>query len=206
MKRPSGKGGRRHLDEDESADWDYAARSIKPLKRAKDRVTAQGAAAESIDTARARPKLPTEEKAVPSRKPAPPPAPVPQTPKKPPPVIAALDRKKRKQLQSGRIEIEARIDLHGMRQDEAHMALRGFLFRAQARGLRWVLVITGKGKREPAADGDEVFPVRDRGVLKRNVPRWLDEMELRPLVVGYSTAAISHGGDGALYVHLRKKA
>ena len=91
-----------------------------------------------------------------------------------------------------------------MRQDEAHGALRAFLSRCHSRGLRFVLVITGKGKTASATDG--ISPeARDRGVLKRNVPRWLEEPDVRSIVVSYTTAAIRHGGEGALYVHLRSK-
>lgn len=123
-----------------------------------------------------------------------------------PPPIATFDRKKVRKIRSGQVDIEARIDLHGMRQDEAHVALVRFLHRCQAKGQRWVLVITGKGKLT-TSDPDAPFDMtqqRERGVLKRNVPRWLDEADLRPLVVSYTHAGIQHGGDGALYIHLRK--
>lgn len=121
--------------------------------------------------------------------------------------IADFDRRKVRKIRSGQVDIEARIDLHGMRQDEAHTALRAFLIRCLGKGQRWVLVITGKGKASDR-DADAPFDMtvqRDRGVLKRNVPRWLAEPDLRPLVVSYTTAAIHHGGEGAIYVHLRTK-
>jgi DNA-nicking Smr family endonuclease len=132
--------------------------------------------------------------------------PAPLKPKAPPP-IAAFDRKKVRKIRSGQVDIEARIDLHGMRQDEAHVALVGFLHRCQNKGQRWVLVITGKGKLSDRYDEApfDMTRQRERGVLKRNVPRWLDEPEIRALVVSYTTAAIQHGGEGALYVHLRKR-
>ena len=208
MKKPSGKGGRRNLDDDEAADWDYAARAVKPIKRAKPRVLA---ALENVgnEDAATRPRLKSEgQSAVASGKAASkqPVATPSSSNKKAAPPIAEFDRKKAKKIRSGQVEIEARIDLHGMRQDEAHSTLRAFLHHCQSRELRWVLVITGKGK---VADRDDDAPFdmtsnRDRGVLKRNVPRWLAEPDLRPLVVSYTTAAISHGGEGALYVHLRK--
>ena len=202
MKKP-GKSGRRHLDDDEAADWDYTASTIKPLKRAKPRVlaTLEDGAGEDIPP-RARLKYESASAKAAIKQHAAPP----QTPKKTTPPIAEFDRKKAKKIRSGQVEIEARIDLHGMRQDEAHASLRAFLHRCQARELRWVLVITGKGKITDR-DDDAPFDMtanRDRGVLKRNVPRWLAEPDLRPLVVSYTAAAISHGGEGALYVHLRK--
>ncbi len=95
-----------------------------------------------------------------------------------------------------------------MRQSEAHPALRRFLLKAHADGRRWVLVITGKGaprgrseEPEDAGYGRE----EERGVLRRNVPRWLAEPELRAIVVGFTAAAIRHGGEGALYVQLRRR-
>ena len=208
MKKPPAKSGRRHLDDDEAADWDHTARSIEPLKRAKPRV--HKALEVEIDTiARARPKAVDAPKAAHAPKSSsakePAPASLAKATKAAP--IAEFDRKKAKKIRSGQIEIEARIDLHGLRQDEAHVTLRAFLVRAQRAGKRWVLVITGKGKISVDRDDETPFDMtknRDRGVLKRNVPRWLEEPDLRGLVVSYTNAAISHGGDGALYVHLRK--
>ena len=208
MKKPPAKSGRRHLDDDEAADWDHTARSIEPLKRAKPRV--HKALEVEIDTnARARPKAVDAAKAAHTPKSSsakePAPASLAKATKAAP--IAEFDRKKAKKIRSGQIEIEARIDLHGLRQDEAHVTLRAFLERAQRAGKRWVLVITGKGKISVDRDDETPFDMtknRDRGVLKRNVPRWLEEPDLRGLVVSYTNAAISHGGDGALYVHLRK--
>lgn len=209
MKKPAGKGGRRHLDDDEAADWDHAAKTIEPLKRAKSRVRA--GREQPSDDVPARRTEGTVPSAIQSRTQPPPVAagksnPPTPPPKKPVPPIAEFDRKNAKRLRSGRVEIEARLDLHGMRQDEAHSALRTFLVRAHGRGLRWVLVITGKGGmggRSGVAD-DDVIPVRDRGVLKRNVPRWLAEPDLRSRIVSFTEAAAAHGGEGALYVHLRK--
>lgn len=209
MKKPSGKGGRRHLDDDEAADWDHTAKTIEPLKRAKNRVRA----AREAPTVEVPPRLVQETASAPARGRAEPAAGAVLDPmlssaarKNAEPPIADFDRKNAKRLRSGRVEIEARLDLHGMRQDEAHHTLRAFLIRAHGRGLRWLLIITGKGNVSGRANdtGEDVIPLRDRGVLKRNVPRWLQEPDLRPLVVSYTEAAAAHGGDGALYVHLRK--
>ncbi len=94
--------------------------------------------------------------------------------------------------------IDRRLDLHGLTQRQAHDALRGFIRAAQAEGARIVLVVTGKGARE---GGD---PFAERGVLRRVVPQWLKSTEFRPLVVAFETATIGHGGEGALYVRLRR--
>ena len=115
---------------------------------------------------------------------------------KPPPADRSAERK----LRRGRVEIDARIDLHGMTQMAARTALGHFLHAARSRGIRAVLVITGKGKagsrnREPGEEAP--------GVIRRRFPDWLAEPELRHLVSGYAGAHRRHGGDGAFYVMIR---
>ena len=110
-----------------------------------------------------------------------------------------------RQVASGRTGIDARVDLHGMRQRDARGELRAFLFAAQARGARTVLVITGKGG--PPSDHDNLAAALgkpQRGVLRRSVPQWLEEPEMRTVVLSFTTASTRHGGEGALYVQLRK--
>ena len=116
-------------------------------------------------------------------------------PKPQPPPLAPIGRRERSQLSRGRKEIDARIDLHGMTQIRAHRALFGFLQRAHHDGLTFVLVITGKGK---------IGAGSERGVLRRQVPQWLGLPEFRTLVVGFEEAHIGHGGEGALYVRVRR--
>jgi DNA-nicking Smr family endonuclease len=110
------------------------------------------------------------------------------------PPLAPLGRRERSRLSKGRSEIDARIDLHGMTQTRAHRALHGFLQRAHHDGMTFVLVITGKG----------VVGDAERGVLRRQVPQWLALPEFRTLVVGFEEAHIGHGGEGALYVRIRR--
>jgi DNA-nicking Smr family endonuclease len=117
----------------------------------------------------------------------------PAAPPAAPPRLAPIDRRARQKLARGRDPIDARVDLHGMTQAQAHAALARFLRRAQADDAKYVLVVTGKG-REP-----------ERGVLRRQVPLWLEQPEFRTLVVGFDTAHIGHGGEGALYVRVRRK-
>jgi DNA-nicking Smr family endonuclease len=114
------------------------------------------------------------------------------------PPLAPIERRLRTQLRRGRQGVDASIDLHGMRQEEAHLALNAFLRREQRRGCRIALVVTGKGAAAPAPFGEE------RGVLRRMVPHWLRLPELRPLVLGFEEAELRHGGAGALYVRLRR--
>jgi DNA-nicking Smr family endonuclease len=107
------------------------------------------------------------------------------------PTGTGLDRRSAQRLKRGQMAIEARLDLHGMTQAQAHGALLRFLGRAQADGLRAVLIITGKGVGE--------------GVLRRAVPQWLAEAECRLFIIGTAAAQPKDGGAGALYVLLRRR-
>ncbi|WP_267551263.1 Smr/MutS family protein [Rhizobium rhizogenes] len=104
-----------------------------------------------------------------------------------------LERPVKRKIAKGRLALEARIDLHGLIQSEAHGMLLDFLLRAHGRGLRHVLVITGKG----SSMGSD-------GALKRAVPLWFSKPEFRFLISSYETAAQHHGGDGALYIRLSR--
>jgi DNA-nicking Smr family endonuclease len=119
-------------------------------------------------------------------------APARSQPLKSPPASAPLEKRLKQKIARGSQPIDARLDLHGHTQAEAHDALLRFLRRTQSRGGRLALVITGKGLRG------------EGGVLKRSVPMWFALPEFRDLVIGFDTAAISHGGEGALYVRVRK--
>lgn len=111
-----------------------------------------------------------------------------------------MDHKTHRQMTRGKIEPQARIDLHGMTVSQAHGALTGFVLRAAADGKRLVLVITGKGK--PAAD-DGPIPQR-QGVLRHQVPTWLAQPPIGALVMQVTPAHLRHGGSGAYYVYLRR--
>lgn len=233
---------RRPLTEDERLLWEHAARTMTPLqethhgRRAKPRVHPAAHVTDPVSdpdtqsSARATNPAPTPKTpAPPQRTPLQPrsqthpPAPVRpvampayrppvSTPRTPVPDIAGFDAKSARRLRGGRVEIDARIDLHGMRQDEARAALVGFLQSSRSRGHRFVLVITGKGApRRSAFDPDETEPWSfDRpnrpGVLRQRVPEWLSSPEFRALVVSFTEAAPHHGGNGALYVQIRSRA
>jgi DNA-nicking Smr family endonuclease len=121
-----------------------------------------------------------------------------------PPPHQPFDYKAAKRIARGRHEIEARLDLHGMRQSDAHAALHHFLARCQADGLKHVLIITGKGiTPEPGAYRD-FWTSEQRGVLRRLVPQWLSEPSMRQHVISFTESHLRHGGSGALYVTIRK--
>ena len=104
-------------------------------------------------------------------------------------------------LRRGKLRPEARIDLHGMTLSEAHPALTGFLMDSHAAGRRLVLVITGKGK-----DRDDGNPLRaPRGILRHQVPSWVQTGLLAAVVLQITPAHISHGGEGAYYVYLKRR-
>ncbi|KQV72956.1 Smr/MutS family protein [Rhizobium sp. Root1220] len=119
---------------------------------------------------------------------------VPATPRAPSGVHHPFERPVKRKIAKGRLALEARIDLHGLVQSEAHIMLLEFLMRAHDRGMRHVLVITGKG----SSLGSE-------GALKRAVPMWFSKAEFRFLISSYETAAQHHGGEGALYVRLSRR-
>jgi DNA-nicking Smr family endonuclease len=173
------------LSEEERALWESVAKQVKPLRK-KSRA--------------AKPHAPEIQTGAPAAAKSAPKPHVPiqtASPKRPDvPPLAPLGRRERSKLSRGRMEIDARLDLHGMTQTRAHRALFGFLQRAHHDGLTFVLVITGKGKIGVAES--------ERGVLRRQVPQWLSLPEFRSLVVGFEEAHIGHGGEGALYVRIRR--
>jgi len=203
MKKPLPPPHRRHLSKEDEALWEHTASSLKPLRAKKGRHhpgvdDAQGGLPFAP---KAKPEKQQEKKSAERPASASAPRPAPSAGVKAAPDLASFDRKAARRLRQGQIEIEARIDLHGMRQHEAHKALRRFLLSCFSRGLKWVLVITGKGA--PRVRDEDGIMGGERGVLRRNVPMWLAEPELRAVVVSHTTAAIPHGGEGALYIQLR---
>jgi DNA-nicking Smr family endonuclease len=181
---------KRSLSEEERALWESVARQARPLAK-RHRAPKPEAVAPHPEAPVAA-KSEASPKSLPSAK-------LPRTPRPvvpAPPPLAPLGRRERSHLSRGRKEIEARLDLHGMTQTRAHRALSGFLQRAHGDGLTFVLVITGKGRTIGAES--------ERGVLRRQVPLWLNLPEFRTLVVGFEEAHIGHGGEGALYVRIRR--
>lgn len=186
--------GKRDTDADLESDaelWARVARSARPLRK--------GAVVPGAAPPKPRPKPAAKQSPSPAAKPAPKPL------VKPAPAARgeALDRRTARKLAGGRLDVEARLDLHGMRQRDAHAALRRFLKLAHGKGYRHVLVITGKGA--PADDSRPFYQSEERGVLRQAVPHWLSQPDLAHVVVSYSEAPRRLGGEGALYVRLRKR-
>jgi DNA-nicking Smr family endonuclease len=178
---------KRALSEEERVLWERIAKQVKPLRKRPRALKASTAPVEEAPAgakAAGSPKHPAAARPAKILK-----------PDKPPP-LAPLGRRERSQLSRGRKEIDARLDLHGMTQTRAHRALKSFLQRASSHGLTFVLIITGKGRVVGAES--------ERGVLRRQVPEWLSLPEFRTLVVGFEEAHIGHGGEGALYVRVRR--
>ena len=175
---------RRHrvLTDDERQLWESVAGQAKPLRKQPGACVISREAASVVVESSSAPKPTASDVAKGRRTKAPPPA--------------ALTRRERSQLSRGRKDIDARIDLHGLTQARAHRALLHFLQKASGDGLTFVLVITGKGRTTD--------PSAERGVLRRQVPQWLALPEFRSLVAGFDEAHIGHGGEGALYLRLRR--
>jgi DNA-nicking Smr family endonuclease len=212
----------RWLSEEEAELWAYVMRDASNLRR-KRRKAAQKSAVNGEQAAplacavQATPSTPVPDARTAKATPTPKPvlnstsAPKSQspllTPASPPP-LANFDWRHARRLSNGRDDIEARLDLHGRRQHEAYAALRAFLYSCRSRGFRNVLVITGKGGRREDLERDNYnggyFYGEERGVLRRLAPEWLREPEFRLMVVSYTESHERHGGDGALYIKLRR--
>ncbi len=136
------------------------------------------------------------------------PVPKPPAPPSPPPE-GTLDRRTRQRMMRGQVEIEARLDLHGYGLEAAHERLRQFIVACRARGLRTVLVITGKGAapftRHTLHGRDHWHAPERKGQLRRMLPRWLAEPALADHVAGFQPAHPRHGGGGAFYIRLRRR-
>ena len=191
-----GRRPRRHVTPEEAKLWRAVTRDFVPLEPAHEEPPPE------VDVVDVRPsKLP-----LPSGKA---PALIPKPLRKSGAPLADFEPRRAKRLSAGRLPIDARLDLHGLRQDEARRELLSFLQRAQDAGLKHVKVITGKGVVESESTDVRPFNMFEddrRGVLREQVPHWLGGGAFRALVVSYTVAGRGHGGGGALYVQIRKKA
>jgi DNA-nicking Smr family endonuclease len=181
---------RRPISEEERALWQSVAKTATPLKRRRKSEPAPTGVAEKPATKAARPKAKSGAKTPPPPPPSPSPVKYHELSHG---LAVGIDKRQAERFRGGRLPIEGRIDLHGRTQQQAHDDLRGFLADAHADGKRCVLVITGKG-----------MTASKSGVLKENVPRWLNEPGLRRHVLAFDYAERQHGGEGALYVLLKR--
>jgi DNA-nicking Smr family endonuclease len=184
----------KELTDEDRVLWNLVARSTTPLKEVQKLRRAKAARMKELNVAEvleepiiSMAQALAETLAEPAKPAAP-------APKKPSTGQHPIDRPTHDKLAGGRLPIEGRVDLHGMTQEQAYSLLLSFLGRAHANGVRYVLVITGKGS---SSGGD--------GVLKRAVPGWLATAPFRGLVSSHDHAARHHGGAGALYVRLRRR-
>jgi len=196
----SGRPPSRPLRPEERAVWNSVARTVRPLSGTP--------APEDQAPSRATPDptpAPSDADAV-SRETfaryLDPRAPAPQAPRRP------AERGGEKKVRRGKVEIEARFDLHGHTEASGRRALLRFLNNQRRRGAKTVLVITGKGASARAQDQRRFEPWDPEarplpGVLKRALPRWLSEPDFAAIVSGYAEAHAKHGGTGAFYVMLR---
>lgn len=194
------KGSRSALTPEDQRLWEHIAGQIKPLT-GRDRLYSR--AAELLHDEGAAEKngvqpAPRKRRAT-GTAPAHPAQAVPSPRPRPQPELthgsrADIDRRKAERLSRGKLPIEATLDLHGLRQAEAHRRLEQFLAESQAAGKRCVLIVTGKGLHK-----------EEGGVLRANVPRWLNEAPNRARVLSFDYAQQKHGGTGALYVLLRRR-
>ncbi len=180
------------ISQDDLALWKHVTRKAEPLRqreapRREDTPAAAEPGAGAQAPAKAQPATPAAATAPPG-------------PRKPPPpplrhgVVAGVDKRSAARLRRGQLPVEAALDLHGHTQREAHAALDRFLAEAQARSLRCVLIITGKGTSKEAG-----------GVLRAQVPRWLNEPANRERILAFDHAQPKDGGLGALYVLMRRR-
>ena len=194
---------KRVLSPGEKAEWRKIARSVTPIDESRQRVfedesadakarpTKPGPQAKSATPARKTPKIPTKRTVHPH----------PPHHHQPVPVDRGAERRHRR----GKLELDARIDLHGLTQAQALSALTHFLRMAWREGYRNVLVITGKGIK-PRTEASEPWEYPEEpGVLRRKLPEWLSNSTLRQWVSGYSSSHARHGGAGAFYVTLRTR-
>lgn len=171
---------KRRLTPEEQALWDHVTAAVAPRRKR--------SSAKAPEITKAPAAKPVRRKTVLAK---PDPLPEPKSVLKPaasPFAAPRLDGKRSQRFLKGELDIDGRIDLHGLTLELAHKALAGFLMQARGRGHRMVLVVTGKG-----------------GALKRLVPLWLSAPPFDTLLAGLAAAQPKHGGEGALYLYLRRK-
>ena len=189
--------------------WKKLAEGVKPLKETRHKRHVPPAP--PARPARMEPAVRPKASAAPV---TPPPPRRPAVPAGPPPLVpgqlAGLDRRSGEKLRKGQMPVEAKLDLHGMTQEGAHASVVRFIGAQHAAGARCVLIVTGKGGRaadpfRPKAAASRFTFSPGRGILKEALPRWLNEPRLRAHIIAVQPASRAHGGEGAVYVLLKRK-
>jgi DNA-nicking Smr family endonuclease len=174
---------RRVLRPDELRLWKAVTRTVRASRPQPEAAASEQRAADAADsTARAAPQT-----GPPPATKAEPPAPL---------RLAPMEPRLRRRLARGRADIDAILDLHGATEADAHRRVVDFILRRHAEGARTILIVTGKGRVDGFGGG---------GVLWRNAPLWLQATSLRRFVLSVERADRAHGGEGALYVRLRRR-
>jgi DNA-nicking Smr family endonuclease len=175
---------RRDLSDDEKNLWNHVAKKVTPLKGEKKRITgspSKGVAPVRVPVSQELPfsQFPTE-----------------------PSIHKDLSSSTHRIRRIRQVDIRSRLDLHGYTREQARKRLGQFLTRCQGCGYLWVLVITGKGRRNLGDDGHHDAP--PRAILRDLVPQWLEEADFRSIVSAYAAAKPQDGGAGALYIRLKR--
>jgi DNA-nicking Smr family endonuclease len=183
---------KRKISPEELELWQHVAKSVRPIRRPRKKPSTD---AQEKPEAKATPAPPGKMK---KTKAPPPPRATPAPPPAKPHHLThglshGIDRRQAERFRKGKLAIEGKIDLHGRTQQAAHDDLLHFLRRARDHDKRCVLVVTGKGMTKSKT-----------GILRQAVPRWLNEPGFRPLVLAFDYAEPQHGGEGALYVLLKR--
>jgi len=204
-RKPPGRRGAKASPVTDWHLWAEVKKTVSPLNRRLDRApTDREGLEEAVNAPRPEAPQPPVPRPGQTLKPSGPATPSYRPPyalaaRKAPPE-APIEPNLKRRLVKGRVPIDATLDLHGMTQEEAHGVLIHFITARAARGDRTVLLITGKGLKKTG-----YLQIEQRGILRNAVPRWLATPPLAELVAGVDVAHTSHGGEGALYVRLKRK-
>ena len=190
---PPAPGG----EKDDAHEWGKAVKDVRPLSPSNKGMATKGTTGAKVPSRsiRERNSPATTERAASTR-----------TASRAPP-NPGIDRRTAQRLREGRMEIDGRIDLHGMTLAQAHQAVSTFILRMIAAEKRCLLIITGKGqqKTDHRHPEDRAWYEQPRGQIRQTLPLWLGDASLAPYILSTSPARPEHGGSGAVYVLLRRK-
>lgn len=194
----AGQGRKRTLSEEELELWSRVTRSAKPRKsRQQTQLEENAAPVASEGSGGSKARRPETARSLGLKRQ--------KANQHSPSLPAPFDHRIGKKIARGLSEIDARLDLHGLRQREAYQELRRFIVHCHAKGYRHALIITGKGGSQGKRQLRDFWEAEEPGVLRRLVPHWLSQPALSAYIVSFTESAMKHGGSGALYVIIRKQ-